>query len=77
MKVKKKAPLFHPRGVKQCPNCGCDKKLVRIDRYDALAHRNCLQWVESGCSDPQCEFCSKRPPTPNGVNWDDKWNTVY
>ena len=76
--VKKKVvPSYSPRGIKKCPHCGCDKKFVRVDQYDAVACRNCLQWCESGCSQKDCEFCSNRPPTPNGVDWDDKNNTVY
>lgn len=73
-KVKEK---FMPRGIKACPHCGSDKKLVRVDQYDAIACRNCLRWLESGCSQKNCDFCSKRPPTPNGVDWDDPNNTVY
>lgn len=63
--------------VKPCRKCGSDKKIVRIDQYDAMVCRNCLTWTESGCNDPKCEFCSKRPPTPNGIDWDDPNNTHY
>lgn len=66
-----------PRGIKKCRNCGSDRKLVRVDRYDAIACRNCLTWQETACSDPKCCFCSVRPSTPEGVDWDDKNNTDY
>lgn len=63
--------------VKPCPKCKSTRKIVRIDQYDAMACRNCLIWTESGCGQKDCDYCSKRPPTPNGVNWDDPWNTNY
>lgn len=68
---------FKPRGFSQCPHCGSDKMMVRIDQYDAIACGKCHKWIEGRCSDERCEFCSKRPESPSACNWESRWNTHY
>ena len=45
-----------------CPEC----KEFRIynDDYDAFFCPQCNVWLESACSDPTCDYCSKRPWKP-------------
>lgn len=35
--------------------------------HDAYCCRTHREWLEKGCSDPQCEFCSGRPARPGGT----------
>ncbi|MBD5159337.1 MAG: hypothetical protein HDT23_03740 [Ruminococcus sp.] len=45
-----------------CPEC--KKPLLFFYTYDAICCISCDVWTEDKCSDPECEFCSKRPDTP-------------
>lgn len=60
------------RRNKPCPKC--NGPTIRIDKYDCYACRECMIWCEKSCGDDLCAFCSKRPPTPIGANWEDKNN---
>jgi len=51
-----------------CPLCGA-KSLIQFDRYDAWACMSCLEWLDPACGDPNCPFCSMRPPTPYEAYW--------
>lgn len=43
----------------------CKHKLqIYHDKYDAVFCPWCNEWKEKACSDPKCDFCSNRPPTP-------------
>lgn len=44
---------------KPCEGCGYLKKGYDVDS-DAYYCINCQQWVESKCSDADCEFCNVR-----------------
>lgn len=46
---------------------GCDKDLSYSEEFDAYFCPRCKEWAETKCSDPECEFCSKRPPYPNEI----------
>lgn len=46
-----------------CPICGA-KSLIQFDQYDAWACMSCLEWLDEVCGDPDCPYCSMRPPTP-------------
>lgn len=45
------------------PACGCaDGPSSRYnEKHDAYYCRACLTWLETGCSDPECEYCRSRP----------------
>ncbi|MCM1506877.1 MAG: toxin-antitoxin system protein [Ruminococcus flavefaciens] len=45
-----------------CSECG--KPLLYFYTYDAVCCISCDVWTEEKCSDPECEFCSKRPDSP-------------
>lgn len=34
------------------------------DIYDSRYCLTCNVWLEAGCADPACHYCSKRPATP-------------
>ena len=36
-------------------------KLTYYKQWDAYWCETCMRWAEGKCSDPACEFCSKRP----------------
>lgn len=61
------------RRQKPCPKCGTLG--IRIDKYDCYACPKCIIWLENGCSDVKCDFCSSRPETPIYVDWSDPFNT--
>lgn len=42
----------------------CGGRTTHIERCDAYACLSCNRWEEDSCSDPDCEFCTKRPLTP-------------
>ncbi len=48
--------------IPSCPTC--KKKGVRSERYDAYGCVDCNVWLERGCGDMECEFCSDRPDKP-------------
>lgn len=43
----------------------CGKEGNRNSIYDAYACEFCDVWLETGCNDPKCEFCSTRPLKPS------------
>ena len=45
-----------------CSECG--EKLFYIYRYDTDFCPQCNKWLNEGCNDPNCMFCSERPETP-------------
>jgi hypothetical protein len=54
-------PGFQER-IYRCNRCG-----VRTEynmEFDSSFCRQCNRWVESKCSDPNCDICSKRPERP-------------
>jgi hypothetical protein len=55
--------LSRPRPPLKCGICG--QGLVRDERHDAYYCPD-HGWTEPVCSDPECEFCQGRPPTPLG-----------
>jgi len=40
----------------------------RNEEFDAYYCTTCDKWLEKQCSDPKCEFCSKRPKKPSLAN---------
>ncbi|MBR6770588.1 MAG: hypothetical protein IKM28_05020 [Lachnospiraceae bacterium] len=71
LKSRKKAIQWKEIGdflEKECPLCGQRTRLY-VYQYDAVCCLSCNQWLETGCSDPNCEFCRKRPETPYAVYW--------
>jgi hypothetical protein len=46
-----------------CPKCLWDR--FYSHDYDAYFCINCDEWLEHQCSDPNCEYCAKRPPKPS------------
>lgn len=34
------------------------------DLYDAYFCRDCNEWLEATCNDPDCEECAERPERP-------------
>ncbi len=49
-----------------CSYCG-EKSVYMCDEFDALFCIECDRWLERRCGDPNCEFCSERPPKPSGI----------
>ena len=39
-------------------------------RYDAFYYVDTMQWGESACTDPSCEYCNTRPDTAHGLSND-------
>jgi hypothetical protein len=46
----------------KCVTCGQNK--IYIDNYDALFCPSCNMWLESPCTDLDCEYCKARPKSP-------------
>ena len=46
----------------KCPSCG-ESKYMNY-KYDAIFCLKENKWLESGCQDPECEFCNNRPDKP-------------
>lgn len=46
----------------KCPTCGESKYYQ--DKYDAFFCLKENKWLESGCEDPDCDFCKARPLKP-------------
>jgi hypothetical protein len=42
----------------------CNATMIYHEEFDAHFCPECNEWQERACSDPECEFCSKRPPHP-------------
>ena len=53
-----------------CPHCNSDLDVKYSGYYDAHYCEACDIWLESQCSDPNCEFCQDRPDKPSQVNLD-------
>jgi hypothetical protein len=52
--------------IVKCPVCGAQGKYSYYDDgYDAYYCEPCNKWIDEKCSDPECEWCSKRPERPN------------
>lgn len=34
------------------------------EEYDAFYNPETNEWIDSKCSDPTCEYCTKRPEKP-------------
>ena len=47
---------------KRHEDCGAIR--VYYEDYDAYFCPKCNVWLESKCSDPKCEYCTKRPEKP-------------
>mgnify|MGYP006871755052 CR=1 FL=1 len=43
----------------------CVKVCERNSIYDAYYCFDCDIWIDRGCNDPKCEFCSVRPTRPS------------
>jgi hypothetical protein len=39
-----------------------DQETAYSEEYDAFYYTATGEWIEPKCSDPNCEFCTKRPP---------------
>ena len=39
-------------------------------KYDAFYDLATLQWINTACHDPRCEYCSNRPATADGLSND-------
>ena len=46
----------------------CNEKKLYSDEFDAYYCETCNKWLESTCSDPNCEYCVRRPQTPENLN---------
>lgn len=55
-----------PAGFEQrrriCNRCGQATEMNHD--FDALFCRGCNRWIESKCSNPDCQFCARRPARP-------------
>ena len=43
-----------------------------IEKYDAYFDPDENTWIEDKCGNKECEFCSKRPPTPKQTKKENK-----
>lgn len=50
---------------RSCRFCGFTPA-VYLDDHDAYACPKCRKWLESACSDPDCNYCRNRPAEPFG-----------
>ena len=48
--------------------CDCGNKKLYSEGYDTYYCRECNKWLEEKCSDVYCEYCARRPPTPDVEN---------
>jgi len=46
----------------------CNSKKLYSEDYDTYYCRECDKWLEEQCSDIYCEYCARRPLTPNDQN---------
>jgi len=44
--------------------CDKDCKQTYSEQYDAYYCESCNTWLEDRCDDPECEYCTTRPPVP-------------
>ena len=49
----------------KCPVCESEK--IYSTKYDSYFCELCNAWLEKGCADPECEFCSQRPKYPSQI----------
>ncbi|MDE5619548.1 MAG: hypothetical protein K2O29_04035 [Ruminococcus sp.] len=54
-----------------CPNCNGNNTLY-YDKFDVLCCLSCDTWLEKVCSDPSCQYCSKKPATPSEAFFSEK-----
>jgi hypothetical protein len=45
--------------------CKCGSERQYSNRYDAYYCELCNKWIDDKCTNPECEFCSKRPDKPS------------
>lgn len=43
----------------------CEATRLYSDKYDAYFCDFCNKWLEEKCTDPECDYCTKRPNTPS------------
>lgn len=53
------------RGPSEAPCEHRDRE--RCDVHDAMYCPRCDMWLEPKCSDPDCDFCHRRPDRPSEV----------
>ena len=61
---KEKRPFFCPHHPSLLPFIEGKIGLGYSERYDSFYCKKCMVWLERGCSDEECEFCSERPGFP-------------
>jgi hypothetical protein len=44
----------------------CEETKAYSAEYDTYYCESCNEWLEDRCDEPECEFCTGRPPTPLG-----------
>jgi hypothetical protein len=49
-----------------CPQCSENR--IYFEDYDAFFCASCNVWLESTCSDVNCEYCKIRPDKPLDLN---------
>jgi hypothetical protein len=56
------------KAVKRHPHCGVPGHgpAHRFAAIDCYACMQCDEWLEEKCTDPDCEFCKRRPERPTG-----------
>lgn len=60
-------PLYLQRWMDGHLHCSNERPL-RNEEYDCYYCVGCGEWLETKCSDINCEFCSKRPEKAPNVN---------
>ena len=52
--------------VIKCPICGQDSPKYSFwdGGFDAYYCKDCNEWIDEKCFDPECEFCKDRPEKP-------------
>lgn len=46
----------------------CNSKKLYSEGYDTYYCKPCNKWLEEKCSDVYCEYCARRPLTPDVEN---------
>ena len=52
------------RGTDMIEKCPLHNKMEYSKEYDSEYCPDCNEWLIGKCTDPTCEFCSKRPARP-------------
>jgi hypothetical protein len=55
-------PTGFDKRQQYCNRCG--GRIQLNEQYDARFCGTCRRWTESKCSDPKCQFCTRRPARP-------------